>query len=157
MNPCAVIGTPPSDLHAHLGYWLRMVSNAVSQSFARKVEAEGVTVAEWVVLRMLYDVERVSPSELSERMGMTKGAISKLADRLIAKSLVERGANEEDKRAQWLRLNNAGRTLVPRLAALADKNDAEFFGALSAEERLGLEQLLQKIVVDRGMASAPID
>ena len=42
-----------SDLTAHTGYLLRMVSNAVSQEFARKVAGEGVTVAEWVMLRSL--------------------------------------------------------------------------------------------------------
>ena len=72
----------PSNLVTHLGFWLRMVSNAVSHSFARKLESQGVTVSEWVVLRALYDVERVPPSQLAARMGLTKGAISKLADRL---------------------------------------------------------------------------
>ncbi|MEI9903207.1 MAG: hypothetical protein WDN06_03970 [Asticcacaulis sp.] len=47
--------TSPSHLEAHLGYWMRFVSNHVSQAFARKVEAHGVTVAEWVVLRELFE------------------------------------------------------------------------------------------------------
>ena len=37
--------SPPSHLTSHLGYWLRHVSNHVSQAFARKVEQQGVTVA----------------------------------------------------------------------------------------------------------------
>src|SRR5690242_9818086 len=66
-----------SELAAHLGYWLRFVSNHVSQAFARKVEARGVTVAEWVLLRQLLDEEALAPSRLSERMGMTRGTVSK--------------------------------------------------------------------------------
>ncbi|MGH7103573.1 MAG: MarR family winged helix-turn-helix transcriptional regulator [Acetobacteraceae bacterium] len=69
-----------SDLTDHLGYWLRYVSNHVSQAFARKVEAHGVTVAEWVLMRQLPDEKALAPSRLAERMGMTRGAISKLAD-----------------------------------------------------------------------------
>lgn len=151
------MNTPPANLDAHLGYWLRMVSNAVSQSFARKVEREGVTVAEWVFLRALYDAERVAPSQLAEGMGMTKGAISKLADRLLAKSLIKRQANPDDKRAHTLTLNVAGRALVPRLAKLADKNDAEFFGTLTTDERQRLAQLLRKIVQERELTNVPID
>ncbi len=147
----------PSNLDAHLGYWLRMVSNAVSHGFAREVEAEGVTVAEWVFLRVLYDVESIAPSHLSERMGMTRGAISKLADRLVEKSLIERQPNPEDRRAHTLSLNEAGRTLVPRLANLADRNDAAFFGGLAADERQRLAQILRKIVLDRDLAAPPID
>lgn len=146
-----------SELTAHLGYWLRTVSNAVSQSFARKVEAEGVTVAEWVFLRVLYDVERIAPSLLAERMGMTKGAISKLGDRLVEKGLVERQANPDDKRAHTLALEPPGRALVPKLAALADRNDESFFGALAPGERDELERLLRKIVSHRELKNVPTD
>ena len=148
---------PPSDLRAHLGYWLRTVSNAVSQSFARKVEAEGVTVAEWVLLRALYDVEPIAPSALAGRMGMTKGAISKLADRLVQKKLIARRADPNDGRGQTLALLPLGRDLVPRLAELADANDAAFFGALSPTERDRLQALLQKIAAVRGLTGHPID
>src|SRR5579862_5488142 len=116
---------PASDLTAHLGYWLRYVSNHVSQAFARKVERHGVTVAEWVLMRHLLEEESLAPSRLAERMGMTRGAISKLADRLIAKSMLVRAADPLDGRAQMLSLTSAGRALVPQLAALADANDAE--------------------------------
>lgn len=147
----------PSALDTHLGYWLRMVSNAVSQSFARKVEREGVTVAEWVFMRALYDLGRIAPSQLADEMAMTKGAISKLADRLLEKSLIERRANPDDKRAHTLGLNEKGRALVPRLAALADENDREFFGALAADERRRLSQLLRKIVKERALTNIPVD
>lgn len=148
---------PPSNLHAHLGYWLRTVSNAVSHGFARRVEAEGATVAEWVVLRMLYDVEGIAPSLLAARMGMTKGAISKLADRLLAKGLVERRPNPDDGRAHELVLKPAGRVLVPRLAELADQNDAAFFDVLAQAERRQLERLLKKIVAERALNEIPTE
>lgn len=147
--------TAPSELQEHLGYWLRLVSNAVSHSFARKVEVKGVTVAEWVILRFLFDVEQIAPSQLAERMGMTKGAISKLADRLVDKGLVERVANLQDQRGQMLILKRTGRQLVPTLASLADKNDAEFFSALTREERRQLETLLRKIAEKSTLADIP--
>src|SRR5580693_4245756 len=135
-----------SDLTAHLGYWLRYVANHVSQAFARKVEAHGVTVAEWVLMRQLLDQKALAPSRLADRMGMTRGAISKLADRLIAKSMLVRVADPEDGRAQTLSLTSAGRALVPRLAALADANDAEFFDHLARKDRAALLRMLREIV-----------
>ena len=77
-------------LTSHMGYWLRYVSNHVSHAFARKLEGHDVTVAEWVVLRELFDGENIAPSRLAEKLGLTRGAISKLADRLIDKGLVAR-------------------------------------------------------------------
>ena len=91
-----------SHLTAHLGFWLRLVSNHVSHAFARKLHGAGVTVAEWVLLRELYQEARIGPSRLAERMGMTRGAISKLADRLVAKDLLEREDRADDARSHWL-------------------------------------------------------
>jgi DNA-binding MarR family transcriptional regulator len=146
-----------SDLSAHLGYWLRYVSNHVSRAFARKVERRGVTVAEWVLLRQLLDEEALPPSRLSERMGMTRGTVSKLADRLIAKRLLLRRANPEDARAQTLALTPKGRRLVPELAALADANDAEFFDHLTPADRAALLRILRGIVAKRGLRTLPVD
>jgi DNA-binding MarR family transcriptional regulator len=148
---------PASDLTAHLGYWLRYVSNHVSQAFARKVEAHGVTVAEWVLMRQLLAAGTLAPSRLADDMGMTRGAVSKLAHRLIAKSLLVRTADAQDGRAQTLTLTRTGRALVPKLAALADANDAEFFEHLAPKERAALLRTLRDIVEKRGLKILPTE
>lgn len=145
-----------SGLEDHLGYWLRYVSNHVSNAFSRKVEAKGVTVAEWVVLRELY-AGSLAPSAIAERIGMTRGAISKLAERLEAKTLLTRAEGKNDRRYQDLALTPAARALVPQLAALADQNDAEFFGHLSREQRASIEQLMKEIVRKSRLRNVPID
>jgi len=144
-----------SPLDAHIGFWLRFVSNHVSHAFQRKVEAHGVTVAEWVVLRQLLALGEVPPSRLAEEMGMTRGGVSKLVDRLHAKKLVIRSAGGDDRRFQSVGLTAAGRRLVPKLAALADKNDSEFFGHLSDEQRDQLADLLKDLVRRRGLKGIP--
>ena len=64
--------TELSSLESHLGYWLRHVSNHVSHAFSLKLATVGVTVAEWVVLRELYDGES-APSALADRLDITRG------------------------------------------------------------------------------------
>jgi len=145
-----------SALEDHLGYWLRLVSNHVSGAFAEKLAAKDVSVAEWVVLRELYDAAQ-SPSLLAQKMGLTRGAVTKLADRLLARKLLARAASAEDGRAQILSLTGQGRALVPQLAALADRNDAEFFMGLSPGDRAKLKGLLLKIVKGRGLSGVPTE
>jgi len=150
--------TPPaSELTAHLGFWLRAVSNRVSHAFAGKLAAKGVTVAEWVTLRALYGKDPLPPSRLASQMGMTRGAITKLADRLIARGLVLRSAEDRDGRAQRLALTDAGRALVPRLAALADLNEAAAFGHLPPPERAAFEATLLGLIRHHGLKTAPTD
>ena len=146
-----------SDLDAHTGYLMRMVSNAVSQEFARKVAGEGVTVAEWAVLRSMYGEQAIAPSALACKMGLTRGAISKLANRLLEKALIERTGNQDDRRGQSLSLSASGLGKVPILARIADENDAAFFAILSGEEHEGLRALLQAIIERHRLSVMPVD
>lgn len=146
-----------SPLDAHLGYWLRFVSNQVSHSFSVKLAGRDVTVAEWVVLRELYECESVVPSTLAEKIGMTRGAVSKLVDRLLAKTLVKRTTSNADRRYQALTLSAKGRALVPKLAALADQNDAEFFGHLKSDEQDSIKAAMRQIVHRHGLKSVPVE
>jgi DNA-binding MarR family transcriptional regulator len=146
-----------SGLQDHLGYWLRYVSNQVSHAFSLKVAAREVTVAEWVVLRELYEQDAMVPSALAERLGMTRGAISKLADRLAAKALLTRVPGKTDRRYQDLALTASGRALVPELSDLADRNDAEFFGHLLPEDRATIRRLMMDIVRQLGLRTTPVD
>ena len=148
--------TEPSPLDAHVGFWLRFVSNHVSHAFRQKVEAHGVTVAEWVVLRQLLALGEVPPSRLADVMGMTRGGVSKLVERLHAKKLVSRSAGRDDKRFQSVGLTAAGRKLVPVLAALADANDAEFFGHLGAGQRAALVEVMKDVVRRHGLKDVPV-
>ena len=146
-----------SDLEKHAGYWLRFVSNHVSHAFARKAEAQGVTVAEWVLLRQMYDAGAANPSHLADAVGMTRGAVSKLVERLCRKKLAVRSSSDGDRRYQTVKLTAAGSHLVPILAQLADVNDREFFGHLKPEERNSLVKLLQDIVRRHGWKDLPVD
>jgi DNA-binding MarR family transcriptional regulator len=148
---------PVSDLTAHIGFWLRMVSNHVSHAFAAKLADKEVTVAEWSLMRALYGKEPTPPSRLADDMGMSRGAITKLAGRLIAKSLIMREASADDGRAQTLALTDRGSALVPDLAALADRNDAEFFECLTTGERETLGGLLKSLAQRGNMTAIPIE
>src|SRR5277367_1245111 len=135
-----------SELRSHIGFWLRFVSNHVSHAFAKKLLNSGVTVAEWVVLREIFDTDEMPPSTLAEQTGLTRGAISKLIERLVLKKLVSRQEGSEDRRYQRIALTPTGRRLVPKLAAIADSNDHEFFQPLTAKEHEALVATLKKLV-----------
>lgn len=146
-----------SALEDHVGYWLRYVSNHVSHAFAQKVESRGVTVAEWVILREMLRAGPTSPSQLADSVGLTRGAVSKLVERLYRKELAAKLVIEGDRRFQSIELTSKGKRLVPILAKLADDNDNDFFGHLKPEEHSNLIFLLQEIVRRHGWKDLPID
>lgn len=145
-----------SQLEDHLGYWLRFVSNHVSRRFQQLLEAEGTSVTEWVALRALFEQVETSHAELMQRLGMTKGAASKIVSRLEEKGLAQRRPAGSVQRVQVLSLTRKGKALVPRLSALADQNDAHFFGHLSAEQRKALRGILETLVVHHQFKEIPV-
>lgn len=146
-----------SSLDSHLGYWLRFVSNHVSQAFQSKMQDNGVTVSEWVIMREMFRTGYTSTTEISSNTGLTKSAVSKLIARLEEKALVIRLIAEEDQRNQVLFLSKSGKLLVPKLAILADQNDAEFFEFLSQSERESLLSVMRKIVMEKKLQVVPVD
>lgn len=144
-------------LEAHLGYWLRFVSNSVSSAFAQKLAAHDVSVPEWVAMRLIRGRANGFATAIADEMGMTRGAISKIVARLEERGLVARAPLPEDARGQALRLTAKGARLLPVLAAAADRNDSEFFGDVPPEDRAALLRILKGIVARRALKTIPVD
>ncbi len=147
----------PSRLDDHLGYWLRCLSNLVSAGFAARLDRHGVSVAQWVVMRCLYDAEGASLNELAAAVGVDNGAMSRMVERLSQKSLVVRQADPGDRRAVRLRLSDAGKGLVPLLAKEADENDAAFFGVIGEGERRALLATVQALLEKNGFEGKALE
>ena len=146
-----------SDLESHLGYWLRRVSNAVSGAFSRALQEEQTSVAEWVLLRKLHERGKAAPGELANILGLTRGAVSKIIDKLEAKDWVQTDSKEGDNRSRLLSITRAGRRSLPFLAQIADQNDSAYFDCLSAKEKINLRELLIKLAEHNRIHDVPTE
>jgi len=146
-----------SQLENHLGYWLRRVSNVVSGTFARALQEKQTSVAEWVLLRELHERGQTAAGELADSLGLTRGAVSKIVDKLDAKGWIQMEAKEGDGRYRLLSLTRAGRRSLPVLAEIADQNDARFFDCLSAREKSTLRELLAKLADHNHIHDVPTE
>jgi DNA-binding MarR family transcriptional regulator len=146
-----------AQLESHLGYWLRLVSNAVSGTFARALRDKQTSVAEWVLLRELHERGQTAPGELADSLGLTRGAVSKIVDKLDAKGWTQTEAKEGDSRFRLLSLTRAGRRSLPVLAEIADRNDARYFDCLSAREKSTLRELLVKLADHNRIHDVPTE
>lgn len=144
-------------LERHLGYWMRLVSNQVSGVFARSLSQYDISTAEWVALNKIERTQGLTSSALSVSMGMTRGAVSKILDKLDAKALVKRNASPDDNRVQLLSLTRDGRRLLPLLTGVADGNDDRFFSVLDENERTALRTALQKLADIHEFRDVPLE
>lgn len=143
----------PSRLEDHLGYWLRCLSNFVSHRFADRLARQDVTVAQWVVLRTLYDCDGATLNQAAEKVGVDKSSLSRMVERLVQKDLVTRSEGG-DRRSVGLRLTPGGKKTVLQLAALADENDQAFFQALSLRQRAQFLKTIKHLLTANGWDAA---
>lgn len=146
-----------SGLEDHLGYWLRRVSNSVSGQFAQSLQVRQTSVAEWALLHLLFERQQATPGELAQASTLTRGAISKIVDKLQAKGWIKSRVNPEDSRGQILSLTPVGKRALPELAEIADRNDEQFFGCLDGNERSALHRLLSKLAEHHQVKGVPVD
>jgi DNA-binding MarR family transcriptional regulator len=144
-------------LEAHLGYLLRRVSNHVSGAFAKALDAKQVSVAEWVVLSEIHQHPEIRPAELADKIGLTRGATSKVLDKLEQKKWIRRKTFEADSRGQLLFLTQQGSRVLPELKEIADRNDQRFFDCLDARETTTLKQLLRKLTTSNEIRDVPLE
>ncbi|MFJ4526136.1 MarR family winged helix-turn-helix transcriptional regulator [Streptomyces sp. NPDC088810] len=135
-----------SGLRDHLGYWLRRLSDEVHGRFERELAEHDVTVSQWAVLITVHRGDATTTREVARYMGIDAGAVSRLVDRLAAKGLMTREPDPASRRTLRLALTDTGRDLAPRLAEIADRNDAHFFAALEPEQRRQLESWIRHLV-----------
>ena len=64
---------------------------------------------------------------------------------------------ERDEALAYLAATPAGRALVPKLSALADRNDEEFFGHLKRPERAMIENAMKEIVRLHALRAVPVE
>lgn len=67
------------------------------------------TGSDLATLRILSRLERLTYTELAERLGLDRTTVSRLAARLIEDGLVSRQADAADKRKAWLAITEEGR------------------------------------------------
>lgn len=146
-----------ASLEKHLGYWLRRVSNRVSGSFARSLEEKETSVPEWVVLRYLSEQGEATSGKLAAILTMTRGAISKIIDKLEAKNWIECRTDSVDTRVRLITLTQKGHRVLPSLSKIADRNDEQYFGCLSPSEKRALLHLLRKLSDHHQIQDIPME
>jgi DNA-binding MarR family transcriptional regulator len=119
------------------------VSNALSDEYQARY---GLDIPEWRVLATLgFRNDACSAQYISDCTRTHKSTISRAVTALLAREIVERVENAEDRREFRLRLTRKGRALYEELFPKLLQREQEILGSLSAQERRDLAALLGKL------------
>ena len=116
---------------------LGAVGGRVIARLAKHVETAvaefNLSLAQYRVLGLLAEGTTAS-SGLAERMAVTRPSVSSLVDGLVARGLVERGADPSDRRRQPLDLTKEGERLLSRANVAVGERLEQILGELDARK-----------------------
>jgi DNA-binding MarR family transcriptional regulator len=105
----------------------------------------GVSAAGGLVLGILRDHGTMSPSELGERLIVTRATVTGLLDSLERRGFVSRSANPTDRRGLLVELTPAGLAVVQELRTIVHRNERDWMSVLSDEELRTYVDLLHRL------------
>src|SRR5262249_19249189 len=94
----------------------RMFFTRMMTALARTQQDEALSVAQIATLFLVDQESSLRMSALSERLGLSLSATSRMADGLVERGLLRRDEDPEDRRARVLTLAPEGRAVVDRMS-----------------------------------------
>ena len=133
-------------LEDYLPYRLSVASNAVSGLIARAYQERfGLTIPQWRLICVLAGARRTTQAQLVARTFMDKVTVSRAAQGLVARRLIERSDNLADGRSHVLALTEEGRRLFAEVAPLALAYESALVSGLAPDEGRLLHRLLGRL------------
>jgi DNA-binding MarR family transcriptional regulator len=94
----------------------------------------GVSAAGGLALGVLRDHGTMSPSELGERLIVTRATVTGLLDSLERRGFVSRSTNPADRRGVLVQVTPAGLAVVQELRTIVHRHERDWMSVLSDAE-----------------------
>ncbi len=137
------------DDHFSIRLWLRLLActNLIESRVSGSLrESFDTTLPRFDFLSQLErNPDGLRMTEISQRMMVTGGNITRIADQLLAERLITRATAPDDRRASIVRLTAAGRRAFGEMARRHEAWIVEMFAGLRESERAQLYALLAKL------------
>ena len=128
-----------------LGYLLCRTARKVHRHTEKIFSPYGLTVEQWVAMKILAEHPDISQKELSGQMQRDPNTVKAIVDRLLKKDYVKREPNQVDRRAFLLQLTMSGKELVDKLAAEDERENRQLELELGEADTDNMKKMLLKI------------
>ncbi|MDQ2717052.1 MAG: MarR family transcriptional regulator [Chloroflexota bacterium] len=128
----------------------KKLTHVMAVEFDRRLKVHNITLAQWGILRQLWEREGRSQVELQERLSLEGASVSALLQRMIRAGLVQRSPDPSDKRVQRVFLTAQGRDLEPVVTHIAEEVNAHALEGFTADEQVFVMRLLTRALHNFG-------
>jgi MarR family 2-MHQ and catechol resistance regulon transcriptional repressor len=127
--------------------WLILMKayGAIQAVAAKSIADSNLCPSDFQILEILLHKGALPVNTIGRKIMLTSGSISTAVDRLEKRKLVRRDPSVDDARVIYVSLTGTGHALIQRIFSRHAQRMEDVFGPLSDEERLLLEELLQRV------------
>jgi MarR family transcriptional regulator, transcriptional regulator for hemolysin len=136
----------PTAKQIDFGFRVARIARRLRQAVDAELRVLGLTEATWrplVYVRRLGD--GVRQKELATALSIEGPSLVRILDNLERRGLIERRADESDRRARGIHLTRSGRELARRAAKVGGEVQARVLASVSAAELEACQRVLSGI------------
>lgn len=122
------------------------LSKIIRKSIKSELASEGITGKQYFILEAIEELGEITPAKLADTLRRDRSTIAEIVRKLIAKGLLEKKKNEEDKRSYTVSLTEKSREARVVMKEKKEKGVNKVFSRLSQEETDLLNNILDKII-----------
>ncbi|MDU0204237.1 MULTISPECIES: MarR family transcriptional regulator [Paenibacillus] len=128
-----------------LGFILNHAGRRMTQLLGSQFQPYDMTTEQWVVLHRLACEDGITQKLLATRAEKDQTNITRILDQLERKGMIERRANEQDRRSFLTFITEQGRAMNDILTPIEQKVIASLLSSFTEEQAALLKSLLIQI------------
>ena len=143
-----VVQQPLALTDRSLSFLVRQTHRAFVARLADRLVPHGVSVAEWAVLRRLWQQEGFTQVDLADRMRVRKASLTSVLTSLERKGFMRRTRRADDLRKYHLFLTKRGRELKQKLLPIGVTINREAVAGIDPDDAGLVTFLLEKVIAN---------
>ena len=132
-------------MEINFAFEVNEAARALRREFERRAAEHGVTRAQWRVLSRLKRKDGQRQVELAEQLDVEPITLCRMIDRLAEAGLVERRADEQDRRAWRIHLTRKAGPIIEELRAIADGFLGDALAGVSEADQARVLEILAQV------------
>jgi DNA-binding MarR family transcriptional regulator len=134
------------ELSRQLGAFVGFLMQTHGRDLINLAHEFELSFSQMKALHYVHGEDDLSVKALGEKLGLSLAAISRAADELVQRGLMDRTEDPSDRRIKRLRLTDKGRDLVLKMRELRMAGFEQFVATLSPKERALVVRALEPIL-----------
>ena len=125
---------------------IKEINSKINYKVTEELKNIGLTVPQITAIKFIAHRKKVTVSELSEEMNITKATVSGILNRLENMNIIKRIRSKEDKRIVYIVFSDEGLSLAKDIKHIMNNCFENIFSNVSKEDLISIDNNLSSLL-----------